>query len=358
MESNHTHIRPLVHSLFAVRQTERLWHIPLLASLCAGIPLLAGLYFKEMSYGILGSTAGLVILYLPTTSVANRMITMLACSFGFMLSFAVGIIFSFHPIVSSIVFALLAFSVQWVTNFFRMKPPGSFFFLMIASIAISTPFNLSTIAVRIGVVGMGTMLACLLAFVYSLYIVQKHPPLPVGPHPKRSRYRNTIESAIVGSFMGFSLVVAHLLKLQNPYWVPISCLAVMQGVSLEHVWSRSLQRILGTFVGLGLAWLLLLQGLTPLSICISVFVLQFIIEMLVVRHYGLAVVFITPLTLFLAEAGSAMHADLDTLMPARFLNIALGSIIGAIAGWFIHHEQLKERAERQIRKTRIALLRR
>ncbi len=253
-----------------------------------------------MSYGILGSTAGLVILYLPSTSVANRMITMLACSFGFMLSFAIGIIFSFHPLVSSLVLALLAFAVQWVANFFRMKLPGSFFFLMIATIAISMPFNLATIAVRIGVVGMGTMLACLLAFVYSLYIVRKYPPKPVAPYVQRSRYDNTIESAILAIFMGSSLLIAHLLKLQNPYWVPISCMAVMQGVSLEHIWSRSLQRILGTFLGLGLAWLLLLQQLTPLTICISIFILQFIIEMLVVRHYGLAVIFITPLTLFLA----------------------------------------------------------
>lgn len=346
-----------MHSLIAVKQTERLWHIPLLASLCAGIPLLAGLYFNQMSYGILGSTAGLVILYLPSTGVANRMITMLACSFGFMLSLAIGIIFSFHPLVASIVFGLLAFAVQWVANFFRMKPPGSFFFLMIAAIAISKPFDLSSIAVRIGVVGMSTMLACVLAFVYSLYIVRKHPPKPAAIYEPRSRYSNSIESAISAIFLGLSLFVAHLLQLQNPYWVPISCMAVMQGVSLEHIWSRSLQRILGTFIGLGLAWILLLQQLTPLTICLSVFMLQFIIEMLIVRHYGLAVIFITPLTLFLAEAGSAMHADLNSLMPARFLDIALGSIIGIIAGWFIHHEQLKKKAERQIRKTRIALLR-
>ena len=34
-------------------------------------------------------------------------------------------------------------------------------------------------------------------------------------------------------------------------------------------------------------------------------VLAFLIETLVVRHYGLAVVFITPLTIFLAEGTAA-----------------------------------------------------
>src|SRR5687768_11681188 len=119
-------------SLFELKKSERLWHIPLLASLCTGIPLLTGLYFDNLRYGILACTAGLVILYLPSSSLANRMITMLACSFGFMVSFAIGIIFSFNPFVSSLVLGLLAFGVHWIVNYFRMKPPGSFFFIMIA----------------------------------------------------------------------------------------------------------------------------------------------------------------------------------------------------------------------------------
>lgn len=351
-------MRSVLTSFFELRQTERLWHIPMLASLCAGIPLLAGLYFHQIGYGILGSTAGLVILYLPSTTIANRMITMLACSFGFMLSFTIGIVFSFSIILSSLVFGLLSFGVQWAANYFKMKAPGSFFFIMIASIASCMPFEPATIPARVGVVGMGAMLACGLALAYSIYIVRYYPPKVQMIPLKSGRYDNAIQSGITGIFMGGSLLIGHLLKLQNPYWVPISCLAVMQGVSLEHIWSRSLQRITGTFVGLGLAWLLLLQRPSALELCISIFILQFIIEMLVVRHYGLAVIFITPLTLFLAEAGSAMHVDPNVLMPARFLNIALGSLIGAVAGWFIHHEQLRNKAERQIRLTRIALKRR
>ena len=128
-------IRNLFTSLFELRQTERLWHIPLLASLCVGVPLLIGLYFQNLGYGILSCTAGLVILYLPSGSVSHRMITMLVCSFGLMVSFAVGLVFSFHPIVSAMILGLFTFCIQWTANYFRMKPPGSFFFIMIASIA-------------------------------------------------------------------------------------------------------------------------------------------------------------------------------------------------------------------------------
>lgn len=343
--------------LFELKKTERLWHIPVLASLCVGLPLLIGYYFDKLDYGILSCMAGLVILYLPSTTLARRMITLLACSFGFMISFAIGISFSFNPIFSSIVLGLFAGAVYLVVSYFGMKPPGSFFFIMIASIASCMPFDLMTIPTRVGLIGMGAMQACFLAFFYSLYITKKSPQKSELIVVKRKYYATLFEALIVGFFIFLSLLAGHLLQLENPYWLPISCAAVMQGASFQHIWQRSFQRILGTFIGLGLAWLLLLLKMTPLTICISIMVLQFIIEMLIGRHYGLAVIFITPLTLFLAEAGSAMTVDPTTLISVRFMDILLGSVIGAIGGWFLHHEQFRHKAERQIRKTRVRVLR-
>jgi uncharacterized membrane protein YccC len=348
----------LKYYLFELKKTERLWHIPVLASLCVGLPLLVGYYFGRLDYSILASTGGLVILYLPSTSLANRMLTLLACSFGFIFSFAVGITFSFNPILSSVVLGLYTLFVHWVARYFAMKPPGNFFFIMLACIASASPFDLASIPTRIGLIAMGTIFSCLLAFFYSLMMIKKHQGGSELIYVKKNALANLVESAIIGAFIGGSFLVGHLLELENPYWVPISCLAVMQGASTRHIWQRSLHRILGTFVGLGLTWLLISQNLTALGICVSILVLQFIIEMLVVRHYGLAVVFITPMTIFLAEAGSAMTADPNVLVYSRFLDIVLGSMIGAVGGWVLHHEQLRYQAERQLRKTRVAILRR
>ena len=147
-------------SLFELKKTERLWHFPVLASLCVGLPLLIGYYFNKLDYGILSCMGGLVILYLPTTTVARRMIMLLTCSFGFMISFVIGLCFSFNPILSAVVLGLFAMSVYWVVNYFGMKPPGSFFFIMIASIASCMPFDLEKIPIRVGLIGMGAMLAC------------------------------------------------------------------------------------------------------------------------------------------------------------------------------------------------------
>ena len=172
-----------------------------------------------------------------------------------MISFAIGVMFSFNPYISALVLALFTVGVHWVIRYFNMKPPGSFFFVMIASIASCMPFDFDVIPLKVGLVGMGAMLACLLALFYSIYMTKNSQfakdELIVL---KKNSTADIFESLIIGVFIGISLLVGKLLELTNPYWLPISCMAVLQGVSLQHVWSRSFQRILGTFIGLGLAW--------------------------------------------------------------------------------------------------------
>jgi len=354
----HYIIRRELHALLELKKSERLWHIPVLAALCIGIPLLVGLFFGRLNDAILACTGGLVILYIPSTHIAARMRTMVICSVGFMISFAVGLAFSFDPLLSALMLGMLSFAVHWLTRRFYQRPPGNFFFIMLLSIASCMPYQPETIVFKTGMLGLGALLACVLALLYSLLVIGKYPlKQTVMPVKKRIRFTGIFTSSVIGLVMGLALLLAHLLKLNNPYWVPISCIAVMQGANRRHVWQRSLQRILGTFIGLGLGWLILSFHPTAIAVCLSILLLQFIVEMLIVRHYGLAVIFITPLTLLLAEAGRAMTADPGALISARFIDIVLGSLIGALGGWVLYHRELHLRTTRELRKARVAVLR-
>jgi len=350
-----------VKAFFRLRQTERLWHIPVLASLCVGLPLLLGLYFDNLKSGLTASLAGLVILYLPaSSSIANRMTMLLICSFGFMISYATGLIFSFNPLVSAIVLGLFSAIVHWAAQYFKSRPPGSFFFIMVATMGSCMPYHLQSIPERIGLMGMGTMLACLLALVYCLLISKIYPiqkTNPVSMVIMKNNYVNIVESIIIGLFMFGSLMIGRLLKLQNPYWVPISCAAVMQGASLYHIWQRVLHRVLGTYIGFALCWVLLSISKAPLSICVSIMVLQFIVEMLIVRHYALAVIFITPLTILLTEAGNPLIQDPNMLVYIRFWDILLGSVLGFVGGWVLYHEKIRYHAVKRIRKASLIIKR-
>lgn len=356
---NKRFVKQEINYLFLLKKTERLWHFPLLAAICTGVPLLISLYFNNLSSGILSCLAGLVILYFPTKSnIKDRMLSLLICSFGFMISFAVGSIFSFYPIVSALTLGLFALAVHWLVLTLKTNPPGSFFFIFVASIASCMPFELSTIPNKIGLIGLGTMFACVVGLIYSLITI--HTIYDVKKRVielEKNNYSNFIEAFIVGCFISGSLFIGLVFKMNNPYWIPVSCLAVMQGASIRHIWRRSIHRILGTLLGLALCWFILSWSNSVLMVCFSIISLQFIIEMLIVRNYTLAVLFITPMTILLAETANPANLSIDQLIYTRFIDILIGSTLGAIGGYFIYHEKIRYAAVRRLRKMRIALIR-
>ena len=107
---------------------------------------------------------------------------------------------------------------------------------------------------------------------------------------------------------------------------------------------------MGTALGL-----LLFRGLaaTPLDAWTVAWVIPgvtFVIESLVVRHYGLAVVFITPLSILLAEAGHLADTSPQALMQARLLNTVLGCLVGLAGGARLHNVVIRERVTALLRR--------
>lgn len=282
------------------------------------------------------------------------MLVMFVCSFGMMLSYSVGLIFSFNPIVAVLVFGTLAIVVHYVARTFNMKPPGSFFFIMIAAIAFMMPNDLSLAPQKIGIFTLGTMGAFLLALIYSLLIKHdlKENTSQLSIVIDRNPYHNGIESALVGLFMAVSLAVSYIFEMNNGYWIPISALAVLQGANSYIVGKRAIHRILGTSVGLLLCFVILTNFNSNVGIAISIIILQVIIELLIARHYALAVVFITPISILLAEAGSVSRLDPQQLIESRFLDILIGSAIGVVGGFFIYSQKVRVYSTIQLRKMR------
>lgn len=354
-------IKREIQNLFHIKQNNRALSIPFLAAFSVGVPILTGYFFGNLQYGIYASISGLVILYLPHKgSLTHRMITVLISSFGFMASFAIGLLFSFNPYVASIAFGLFSYIVHWVVLYYKTSPPGSFFFILIASMALSTPFDLAQIPVKTGLIGLGTIFTCILALSYTAFMVRKEENAGTREAPKmiqKNTFANSMEAIIMGVFMFLSLLIGHLLDFDKPYWIPISCSAVMMGASLYHIWQRTLHRILGTFVGMGLSWLILSFVHNDLSVCIAIILLQFIIEMLITRQYVLAVIFITPMTILMAEAASPMMQTPNELIQLRLIEIVIGSILGAIGGWFLYKEKIRYHAIRGLQKISLTVKR-
>ncbi len=340
---------------FKFNKTNRKWHFPVVAGLAVGIPLIAGWYLDNMEAGKLASLAGLSILYIQSDELIERMVILMTCCFGLMTCYTIGLLFSFNPFIAPIALGALSFGVHYALHKLRLtQPPGNFFFIMLASIAICTPFHSDSIPEKVGYVAIGVMLTCGIGFIYSLLTLKKSEENLIRPY-LGSGYTHIIESLTFGLVMTVSLAIALISGIENPYWIPISCLAVMQGSSSRHIWLRGTQRITGTLIGLGITWLIAIGNPSPLFMVIGITLLQIIVEFFVVRNYGVAVIFITILTIFLSESGNRLTQNTNAIFLARMMDILIGSVIGIIGGWILYHEKLHFYSTLQLRKSKVLI---
>lgn len=343
----------MLKKILEIKPSNRPWHLPVIAGVTIGIPIVFGYFMDSIEEGKLASLAALVILYIQSNHLIQRMKTLIICSFLIILSFTVGVVFSFNAYFAPLALGLFAAFIHYTLNKFKMtKPPGNFFFIMVASMAICLPFDLKEIPIRVGYVSIGAMLALILGFIYSLFVLKINHQKKDIVRQTKTDYIIVTESLIIGLFVAISLFVPRLLKLDNPYWVPITCMAVMQGLSAKHIWIRGIQRVLGTVIGLLFVWLILQMNPSVLTVCLTIVVAQIIIEFLIVRNYLLAVIVITILTVFLAEASHIASIDPNQLLSARLVDIFIGSIIGALGGWVMHNRKIYYYSTKKLRRTR------
>ena len=328
--------------LSTFHRSRRRWQMPVAAGLATGLPVLVGVYFGRLDDGLISSLGGLAFLYLPDTPMYHRMARLMACAFGIAACYALGIMS--HAVAAATVplLTVIAVLVTMACRYYRVGPPASLFFVMVAAIGAYSPVPFLELPLMVGLVFLGGLLAAVIAFGYSLIVLRLQTPTPVQPLPQPTFDHVVLDSVLIGALVGLSLLLAVALRLERPYWVPVSCMAVIQGTTLRAVWNRNLQRVVGTALGMLVAWGLLSLPLGPWAVAPILMLLSFTVEWLVVRHYGLATVFITPLTILLAEAArldpQVSHA---ALIQSRFMDTTLGCAVGLLGGVVMHQPRLR-----------------
>ncbi len=328
-------------ALATLNRSDRPWEMPVAAALASGLPIFVGAAFGELGLGLAASLGGLVFLHLPATRLSHRMAWLMACAFGMTASYALGMLSHLVPALVVPLLVTITLLVTMVVRFYAAPPPGSLFFVMAAAIAAYGPVQGREALMQVGAVALGTVLAVAIAFVYSLHILSRHGMPAPNPPPQPGFDVVVTDSVVIAAFVGLSLLAAHALQLDRPYWVPVSCLAVIQGASLRAAWTRQLQRILGTGLGLLLFLAIAQVPLGAWGVAAVLTALALVIETLVVRHYGLATVFITPLAILLAEAAPGFVTAPQQLMQARLLDTVIGALVGVGGAACLHSPRLR-----------------
>jgi len=339
-------IRRELRELVTIKPSDRPWELPFAVAMAAGLPMVLGAWFGAINHAALASIGAMAIVYLPRTRLDHRMATLMAAAFAMIACYALGQASQLVPAARAPVITLVAVLVTMACRYYRVVPPAALFFVMAAAIGAYAPSDVADVPARLGMFALGCIGAVTIGFVYSTHILRFRDPLPSTPPPEDLLNEVIIDSLVIGLFVGLSLATAQLLALEKPYWVPVSCLAVIQGVTLRAVWHRQAHRIAGTVIGLGLTWLLVRYAADPWAIAIAVLVLTFCIETAIVRHYAFAAIFITPLTILLAEASMLGQADSSALIYARLVDTVIGSLFGLAGGIFLHNAALRSLLQR------------
>ena len=339
-------IKGEIAHLFNVNKSQRPWHMPFVLAIAISFPVFVGVYFGALSSGIKASLGAMIILNLPLIgSLPQRLVTMMAWGFAMSLSFALGAIAQQLPWLRLPVFTLIAFAVIIFGRYYRQPPPAGLFIMMAGAIALFIPIPLTQVLSATGLVMFGSIFSVFMALLYSLLLIATQPRQNRKPALSYSYEPDTLsESIIVTAFVSLTLLIAVLLQMSNPYWAAVSCFIIIQGIHLRTIWIKQFHRLLGTLIGIGLAGWMLSWGLSGWQVAGAILVMMVSIESLIDRHYGLAVIFITPLTIFIAEYGSGIALTKQVyqqVMHARLLDTALGCLLGLTGGVVMHSTKLR-----------------
>lgn len=334
--------------LFVPRSSDRPWAYPVAIAFAAALPLVIGAWFGAIGQATVASIGAMTITYLPKSTLERRLVTIMAAASGMMACFALGQIAQIIPETRVLSLMLVTFFVTCGCRYYRIPPPSNLFFVIAASIGAYVPGGLDQMPQKLGIFALGCISAIIIGFFYSWYITRRRKPVEPEPPPDDIAGAVITDSLAFALIVGLALALAELAGFDRPYWVTISCLAVLQGPHLKAVWRRQLQRIIGTMVGLVLTAFVLSLADTPWHLAIAVFVLMFLIQAIVVRNYAMAAVFITPYAITLAEATIGGSVDPAPLMAARFLDTVLGSLMGLLGGLLLHVDAIRAPMRRAV----------
>lgn len=224
---------------------------------------------------------------------------------------------------------------------FQMIPPQALFFVFALLVCAAVPTPVGEGLPRLGIAAAAAVFAWLLTM--SGWAIRRIPGIDRGLLARWGlitdlRRRPTLDVAalrdprvwltVAQNVVGVLVAggIALLFGFGHAYWAVVSVVAVIPPARAAHSISRSLHRIVGTIVGVAVTAALLVWSPPAFAVICIIVVCQFFAEILVARHYGAALVFITPLAL------SVSHLASPTPLPALVIDRVLETVLGAAIG--------------------------
>lgn len=161
--------------------------------------------------------------------------------------------------------------------------------------------------------------------------VRGHRPL-FSTGAREALARGTVTEVVVACLLTAPLAV--VLGTEHHYWALVAAVVPLTVSGTTARVARAVLRIAGTVAGLGVAAVLLGPELPAWAVVMTIIVLQAGAELFVLRHYAVALLFITPMPLLVSHLMSAVPAPeliVDRLL-ATTVGVAVALLVLAVRG--------------------------
>lgn len=315
------------------------WQLGLQAALGLAVPILVMTLLGQPLIGFIAAAGAFTVLFAAYSPVVERAKVLPIVAAGLVISAALGVLVAGNHVLVSIGVVVVAVVSAALAFGFRLGPPGPIFFVL--------AFGLSAQVMTSAPIAP---LAYIAAFASGCGFSYLLTLTPLALPKVRAQYARTLSEMLPGPTLdatarllllrvGIVAVIGVLLGLivdpGRTYWIVGAAIAVVGTTAARRAaFQRGLHRMLGTLVGVGLYALLTLLHPSGLWLALLLGLLQFTVELVVVRHYALALVFITPLVLLLTGAATGQIGSMDVALE-RVIDTLVGAALGAASG-FLH----------------------
>ena len=314
------------------------------AALSMGLPLALFTLTGHQELGLVALLGGFTVLYGDRLRLGERMKLLPLVGLGFVLASMLGVACSVNGWLLAICLVLVAALACAISFGVRLGPPGPMFFVLVAGLSghmAASATDSAGLLLIPAMVAVGAAAACLVA-VFPLLLPRvrraegpAHSLRRLFPRTPFDREVTIIMIRVVAA-VALAGMISLPLGVHRTYWVALVAGVVLQASHVMRATiTRSVHRVLGTLLGLGIFWLIVRVQPAGLWLVLVIAMLQFATEVVITRNYALGLLFITPMALIIAATGQesaplVVVSDrvIDTLLGTA---IAMGLLL--VEGW-------------------------
>lgn len=306
----------------------------LVAALSTGLPLAVFTLAGHQELGLIALLGGFTVLYGDRLRLGERLKLLPLIGLGFVLASMLGVLGSVNGWLLAICLVFVATLACTITFSIRLGPPGPMFFVLVAGLSghmaasSANPIEQLMIPAMVAVGAAAAVLVAVSPLLLPRVRRTEGPATRLGRlYPRTSFDR---ESTLIMIRVIAAVTLAGMISLplgvHRSYWVALVAGVVLQASPVMHVTiTRSLHRVLGTLLGVGIFWLIMQVQPIGLWLVLTIALLQFAIEVVITRNYAFGLLFITPLALVIAATGQ--EAEPLIVVGDRVIDTLLGTAI-------------------------------